>query len=1134
MEKLQWNINKKYKSIPSISFSSLFPREILEIFPEISDFSPHTKYSFLQYLFPEKYQLSGNNNLFKNSTKALTQYWNGNIDNRPPYDDLFLDAKNCLIQNTAKQLEDFHEIIEEIYPKLYATKEKLPEEFLKMYTDYITELCQILVDKRSLFSGLSHVNFFKAFPLLNTNYKDEQDAYVITLAHLIIIACTSSIWCKPEKKTKKEAENAADLLFPCTSANILDLNYHDGIAQLPRICWSSLFPNAFCTEYQTSISNQKDRIKTTELIKIFIPEKYRLEKGNDFLNKSETYLSNYWGGKKEGNHHCNLIKRNILRYEKNISDSKHSLFASIQSACTDVLRVLSSDFLELYQKDIHKLYQEIQNNPDALSGLETVDFEALIPQNNTDSITALSDQLAFLVIIASTWLIWCLPKYKKDAEELSFIIFPQISNGPETDKTTEKDWRTDVIDEINKKAKEKLASAKTAYNEQDFKKCGDLCRDIITIHLADDSILGDAYYYLVQCHDLHGYRYEGYYNRNEFMYCAVDYGSEEACKIWKARHLDSLLFAPKPTVSTISNVISNTPLDDPRMDLFMRSCLENPNNSKSSFYYAEKTSELTNYIKPDLEIRFLLIRDDFSRNFIDLLHILDTIKNWNHNPDNKVVNSDAWKNHTIYVRLEEEKYASLLDTALKHMEGILVKVHLIDDNKWAAQNLLYHFPLFYPIRSLSSDTLSQKSVTINLNIISEHNNSLTNWIIREAYWLGCFHYTGVTLKINILSPEAKQIVSRLSYDCPGIFKPVPDASRVSKIAWNYDTCVPSSLESGELFDKLALLKQSGDSFNYYIVNMDTDIDSLNTAVKIREWEIRNAIKSSANIKSMDFSVITYRCDDLDIANLAESMVVHQETNGDSWYNNYSLIPFGTLSHYLWDDIDGGYIEKVSQSVHLQYYECDTDDEKSKETYLEDYFTRCYNRDSSFAVALSMPYRLFQMSSFTYDHIMPIGWVLKNKGAYSDKISREFMAVQAEEFTNKQDMLNYERARWMRWMISRGWYSATADETIKFMKDGNPKRQLYIGLLHGCICSQSELATLQQQLYLEYTYSTDKPDKKFAGNDPRIENSIKIYDKYLQFDIRSLEQTSDIIRTAWFPENEQILPDENDNIINDER
>ena len=111
-------------------------------------------------------------------------------------------------------------------------------------------------------------------------------------------------------------------------------------------------------------------------------------------------MSNYWGGKKEGNHHCNLIKRNILRYDKNISDSKHSLFASIQSACTDVLRVLSSDFLELYQKDIHKLYQEIQNNPDALSGLETVDFEALIPQNNTDSITALSDQLAFLVIIA--------------------------------------------------------------------------------------------------------------------------------------------------------------------------------------------------------------------------------------------------------------------------------------------------------------------------------------------------------------------------------------------------------------------------------------------------------------------------------------------------------------------------------------------------------------------------------------------------------------------------------------------------------------------------------------------------------------------------------------------------------------
>lgn len=1127
MKRIILKENKKYPLVPAvICLSALFPAEIRSacISPDNNIGTDNIR-KFLEYLLPQRYRrIESSKDLIECDDLAIKFFWNGNIENYIRYDDLFERVKNNLVLYSPKESFKIHDIINELIPRLEDMIKKVPKDLLRDYKHDIFELCKTIENNRSRYSGFDAVDFCEAFPVIKAKEKQNDKFFLITLAYLAVMACTSAIWCKPEKTTKTEAKRIAFSLFPYFSPNIIKISYHDGLAAVPRICWATLFPDGFLSKYKEAV--QEETVPTTmQWFQYFIPDEYQMGKGKHFVtDRNQTSFSNYWGGKIEGNSCCKVIGENIIREGKKISNKYESLLRHITEISQNILSDLPEDYVKLYRDDIYRLYEKIYQNCGLVSGFQNADFHTMekpsVIKNKLD-ICSLSKTLSFLIIIAATWTVWVSQNKKEQelARALAAIIFAQ------KDPSNDKDLRS-VIEEENTNAEEKLMEAIEAFHENDFNKCGDLCREIITFNLADDSILGDAYYYLVRCHDDYGYRYEGYYESEEFKYRALDFGSEDALKRWSSRHLNSLLYIPDLGEGTNSYVVSNTSAASYFMNVFLKSRPANNMSVGDATYHAQNCYEFDAYIKPFNKVRFLLLQDDFEKNYLDLIYILDHIKNWNNkNEGERIFTNNAWNDIKIYVRLDEAKYASLFDTAHKHMDGISVSVHLIDDNKWAAQYLLSHFPLFYPIRTLSADILSKRDITINLNVISESNNALTNWLLREAYWLGCFYYIGITLAINIISPESDKIISRLKFDCPEIFFPIPDADKVSKVKLDDKPYTLNSLESDGLFNRLDVLRKVKNCYSYYIINCDDDISSLNLAIKIREWEVRNTVKSSAPIKSANFPVITYHCENLDIAHMAESMVVHQEAYGDNWYNNYSIIPFGASQHYHWDTIDGGYFEKVGQSVHLQYCGLDTNASKDEiNENLKDYFNRCYNRDSSLAVALSMPYRLFQMASPATDHIMPVGWVLKNKEAYSDSISLKAMAKQAMNYENKQEMINYERARWMRYMISRGWQAATADETIKFMKAGNPKRQLYIGLLHGCICSQEKLKELQEKLYNEYKYGLlANEDKRFAGNDPdlieRDGKTYEVFDKYSQFDASNLDQTADIICTSWFSEKE---------------
>lgn len=86
------------------------------------------------------------------------------------------------------------------------------------------------------------------------------------------------------------------------------------------------------------------------------------------------------------------------------------------------------------------------------------------------------------------------------------------------------------------------------------------------------------------------------------------------------------------------------------------------------------------------EKRYLFFSDDTHQNFLDALKLLEVIR------AKKAY--ELLRHLEIFIRCEEEIYGALIDTAQNYMEGHVARIHLIDDDKSAAQYLLSHHPLF--------------------------------------------------------------------------------------------------------------------------------------------------------------------------------------------------------------------------------------------------------------------------------------------------------------------------------------------------------------------------------------------------------------------------------------------------------
>jgi hypothetical protein len=865
----------------------------------------------------------------------------------------------------------------------------------------------------------------------------------------------------------------------------------------------------------------------------------RKDKEDDLIALERGQLNKYIHNDPAAARTFRYIRDNILSGAKNgtttvYSFSEYALCTQIKGNWTQVLEKLPQDtvsqFSDHVQTILHSISADLASLIAALSkdadtwgkgsGSRAVDQivkclirldPALQEKNRKDSFlyAALQDlraffgtetplsaeQLTCLTLLAATAYYWVdYASHSTEAHALALVILP-IG----TPREGHPDWRESIVREQRDGAAVLLAQAKTALSDGLWKTCAEKCQTIIGYSFADSETRGDAYYYLAKCYDARPHAQKAQNKTAAYMKAAISLGSQAVKNdvlAWRYTHMGSIVYTPTPAdapAALPTRILANA--ENERVRLFRSTC---PGSLADKFFYSGSATELVNALVPDELQLCLLVSDDEAKNFKDALLLLDAIK--------KSAGSRRGNVKTkLYLRLREANYMAILDTALSHMDGNVPRVYLIDEQKSAAQRLLSFHPLFYPIRSLPESLRQTRDITLHFVVLCTGRYELAQWLVREASWLACFRYPNISVRISVLSPDAQTISKALRTVCPGLFdKGISTGAGMSALDLDFFT---ACVDSAELENQLDAITSAPNSFLYAAVVGDRDIDNLDLAIRLREWSIRRTIHAGQKMPGAASPVIAFFCEDPDIAHLSKNMVVHAEKHGNSWYNDYDLVPFGALhERYNWDDLDGGYLEQLAQCTHLEY--CGVDIHRGDVACaLDGYFGRLYNRDSSMAVALSMPYRLFQViSERTQLPISPTGWSIADERAYTDSVLmdamlRDFQDAVRPGTSIQTQLTKYEHCRWFRYMLSRGWLPSTAAETIAYIKSGNPSQQLHIARLHSCMIPWEELPALQEALL-----NAGPDSDAFCRFTPGY---------FTKYDEKNIAHTADIIERTWF-------------------
>lgn len=796
----------------------------------------------------------------------------------------------------------------------------------------------------------------------------------------------------------------------------------------------------------------------------------------------------------------------------------------------------------------------------------TTEYNIFISDDNGNKIFDLSEKLreiydkkytfyyrlAVLSIIAATWPLWenCrngvqLPKEgaanrtgkgKKATNDIIFLrqlvklIFPFTNNTISTNSSTDSSNLSDDVTIL-------YNDAISLFQKGDYKKSAELFAEIVSTHLnAPYDILSHSYTYLIKCYGVSSIDINPIGTNEELKYWSLHYGSNDI----------------QPRSHAIRQKPSKSKTDTHGMYLFNR--LDDSKETHNIVQWITSTKP-DGWTKPndwdfeiinDLDafavklsqtpIRFLLISIDYSQNLEDALLILDTVKTYQ--------NSDKWdayfcENIEIIIRCPEDYATSLLDTACSFLDNDYppIKIFLIDEKKRSADYLFAQHPLFYPM-TFSFNKPRLESAESALIIVSDNNDlQYVSWLIRDAFWMLPHSSPKMHSRIIVLSPYASEIATELIAECPGLssFTSIinqtsgekkslknPLKIDIDDISFPKLEFHPISTNIRAFPEKIMALSDEN-IFPYFVVDSNSDLTAISLGKKIRESLIKEAvIKHQLGHYSSDATVIALRIQNPDFAGLVQDLIVPKETeHANLFFSDYKLITFGSIKDiFSWDQLTGGIIELISQCMHLQYCSQNEHYNFESEPKTEDiwsYYHRLYNRGSSFAAAMSLPYRLFEAGVF------PPRWIISNDyDIYWNKASRQLLAdnfskLIEKEHTEDTGLINrlarYEHTRWCCYMISvMGWIPASKDQTVHYINNGVDRHTLQIAKMHPCICSWTDLKLLYSDLHFLYNGAEDVYGKA------KINDHYKAFqdddlETFQKIDLNNIKQTADILRAT---------------------
>ena len=833
---------------------------------------------------------------------------------------------------------------------------------------------------------------------------------------------------------------------------------------------------------------------------------------------------------------------------------------------------------------------------DLLNAIQKADYSAspYLDEQNTvdisDEDNLFFERMATLSVIASVWYIFMAvadekntakqkkkDQYTQQIEDLSKMIFPEdkvhelFSDKSDNDISVQ-DTKTRSNSQENETARQMLIPVPGYINAENFSAAGKICEQVfLQFHgSASDEVLAEALGYLYTC-CANGYRVpSGFVSIEDIQKRAQYYGNIYNGR--KRKHIKADVNISK--ISTYGYLTVNCE----------NSVSEWIEKSKPALWETEELKELESTLHPNSHQRVVLVNDDFDINLQDALNVLDYIKK--SISDKKETKLSDWKDFELYIRCNEEECAPLLDTALSYFAedsqiqasdpSAFIKVYFIDEAKRSADYLFARHPLFYPLTTLPQKMLKEdtKSAKLHVVILSDNpNQHYAKWLIKEAFWLLPCLREGIATKISLISPQASEICDSILSDCPGLacFSYDSIHQKVSMASRESEKIKIADIPSHEIhykdtsFSDRTILNTLWDTYAsndylYFIVDSASDIESIRLATRVRELSIRKSVmEGHINSYSKRNFIIAVHCNDPDYAGLTRDLIIPKEpTDADQWFNTYHFIPFGSMDQlYSWDELNGGTIEEISQCVHLQYCQSSCEKDRCKEN-LKSYFERLYNRNSSFSVALSMPYRLFKAGISptdwtSWDIQDPDAWWKKEirmqmAKKYNKKLSKEPTCQTKDASLNtpqideefRQNLAIYEQVRWCCYQLTCGWLPVHPTDVIQYMRSGVSRHVLQIAKLHPCICSWDDLKQLHSSLSNEATrkiISSKKIDIDTLSKEelkPLLDRKFAKYYSYDQdysyfqtLNYENIERTADILTNKWHTDELFLSSDEID-------
>lgn len=405
------------------------------------------------------------------------------------------------------------------------------------------------------------------------------------------------------------------------------------------------------------------------------------------------------------------------------------------------------------------------------------------------------------------------------------------------------------------------------------------------------------------------------------------------------------------------------------------------------------------------KILFLFMSQDEDRNLNECLMVLDKLFNialrMSENQRGTLIN-----NIEIYVGSKYEIASALIDANINDMgNDIFFKVHIVDETRDSAHQLLCDAPLFLP---LLSRPRHENSIHVVLFGCSETNYCLIKESIASAY-LGKEYPINMTM----LGTGADHMERRLRQECPGIFhEPYIECIRPKFISCCIEEEDFPSIIYGNTSDDESnhpLVKTLG-AGNYFVVDLSSDYDSIRFAMELRVWLLR----SRGTFDRTPF--IAVKCKNSQNSYLAAHLTLSGQAAGDTYYSRYDLFPFG-ISRVLYSFprlIKNPRLEEVALQIHKSYY--GGNDRRAE----NDYYSFSYNADSSLLTAIGLSYRLFAGGAYFTQKEQYL-----NYGIF-DSIS--LLSNYVEAIKSKEDSAaSLEQSRWNGFMLSRGWESADLNQ-----------------------------------------------------------------------------------------------------------